>query len=122
MSTYFILGFPHVIALGVLAGILEFTPMAGWMIAATTIISVGFLTHSHGLVMAVLLGIWRMLMDYPIAPRVLGHELEIPPLLAIFTLMVGAPLSADFQESTFLYLWLLQFGLYCGALVVPTLR
>ena len=85
-----ILGFPHTIALGILAGILEFIPMAGWMIAATTIISVGVLTHSHWVWMAVLLGIWRMLMDYWIAPRVLGHELEIPPLLAIFTLMVGA--------------------------------
>jgi len=85
-----ILGFPHALALGLLAGILEFIPMAGWMIAATTMISVGILTHSHWIWMAVLLGIWRMLMDYWIALRVLGHELEIPPLLAIFTLMVGA--------------------------------
>ena len=59
------------------------------MIAAATIVAVGVLTHSHWIV-AALLGIWRMLMDYAIAPRVLGHELEIPPLLAIFTLMVGA--------------------------------
>ena len=85
-----ILGFPHALALGLLAGILEFIPMAGWMIAATAMISVGIITHSHWIWMAVLLGIWRMLMDYWIALRVLGHELEIPPLLAIFTLMVGA--------------------------------
>ena len=85
-----ILRFPYALALGLLAGILEFIPMAGWMIAAATMISVGVLTHSHWIWMAVLLGIWRMLMDYWIAPRVLGHELEIPPLLAIFTLMVGA--------------------------------
>jgi predicted PurR-regulated permease PerM len=36
-----------------------------------------------------LLGIWRISMDYGIAPRVMGHELEIHPLLAISTLMVG---------------------------------
>ena len=89
-ATLLILRFPYAIALGLLAGILEFIPMAGWMIAATTMISVGVITHSHWIWMAVLLGIWRMLMDYWIAPRVLGHELEIPPLLAIFTLMVGA--------------------------------
>ncbi|HVN20180.1 MAG TPA: AI-2E family transporter, partial [Dongiaceae bacterium] len=29
------------------------------------------------------------LMDYGISPRVMGHELEIHPLLAIFTVMVG---------------------------------
>jgi len=28
-------------------------------------------------------------MDYGISPRVMGHELEIHPLLAIFTVMVG---------------------------------
>jgi predicted PurR-regulated permease PerM len=29
------------------------------------------------------------LIDYWIAPAVMGHELEIHPLLAIFTVMVG---------------------------------
>jgi predicted PurR-regulated permease PerM len=84
-----ILRFPHAVTLGMLAGILEFIPIAGWMIAATTIVSVGALAHCHWVWMAALLGIWRMLIDYWIAPRVLGHELEIHPLLAIFTLMVG---------------------------------
>jgi len=84
------LRFPHPLALGVLAGTLEFIPIAGWMIAAVTIVSLGALVHAHWIWMAVLLGVWRMLMDYWIAPRVMGHELEIHPLLAIFTLMAGA--------------------------------
>jgi hypothetical protein len=41
------LGFPHWLALGVLAGILEFIPIAGWMMAATTITGFGVITHSH---------------------------------------------------------------------------
>jgi predicted PurR-regulated permease PerM len=28
-------------------------------------------------------------MDYGISPRVVGHEMEMHPLLAIFTVMVG---------------------------------
>ena len=36
-----ILRFPHAIALGVLAGVLEFIPMAGWITAAATIVAVG---------------------------------------------------------------------------------
>jgi predicted PurR-regulated permease PerM len=84
-----LLGFPNAIALGILAGILEFIPMAGWMTAAVTIVTAGILTHSHWIWMLALLGVWRILMDYAIAPRVMGHELEIHPLLAIFTLMVG---------------------------------
>jgi predicted PurR-regulated permease PerM len=84
-----ILGFPNAIALGILAGILEFIPVAGWMTAAATIVTAGVLTHSHWIWMLALLGVWRISMDYAIASRVMGHELEIHPLLAIFTLMVG---------------------------------
>jgi len=85
----FVLGFPNAIVLGVLAGILEFIPVVGWMTAAVTIVTAGVLTHSHWIWMLALLGVWRILMDYAIAPRVMGHELEIHPLLAIFALMVG---------------------------------
>ena len=83
------LGFPNAIALGILAGMLEFIPVVGWITAAATIVTAGVLTHSHWIWMLVLLAAWRILMDYGIAPRVMGHELEIHPLLAIFALMVG---------------------------------
>lgn len=83
------LDFPHPLALGVLAGVLEFIPVVGWMTAATTIVSAGALAHAHWIWMVAMLGVWRVLMDYLIAPRVMGHELEMHPLLAIFTLMVG---------------------------------
>jgi len=84
------LGVPHAVSLGILAGCLEFIPIAGWMIAAVTIVGVGVISHSHWIFIALLLGIWRILMDYWIAPRVFGRELEIHPLLAILTLMIGA--------------------------------
>ena len=87
--TTFLLGFPHALALGVMAGVLEFIPVAGWMTSASIIITIGALTHSHWIWMAALLGLWRMSMDYFISPRVVGHELEMHPLLAIFTVMVG---------------------------------
>jgi hypothetical protein len=52
--------------------------------------TVGMVTHAHWIWMAALLDLWRMVMDYGIAPRVLEHKLEIHPPLAIFTVMVGA--------------------------------
>jgi predicted PurR-regulated permease PerM len=88
-----VLGFPHAIGLGLLGGILEFIPVAGWIISAATIVSVGVLTHSHWIWMAALLGVWRMLMDYWIAPGIVGRELEFHPLLAIFTVMVGGAIG-----------------------------
>jgi predicted PurR-regulated permease PerM len=84
-----VLGFPNAIVLGVFAGMLEFIPVAGWITAAAIIVTAGVLTHAHWIWMLALLVVWRILMDYAIAPRVMGHELEIHPLLAIFTLMVG---------------------------------
>src|SRR5208282_5864154 len=47
------LRFPHPLALGVLAGTLEFIPIAGWIIAAATIVSLGALIHAHWIWMAV---------------------------------------------------------------------
>jgi predicted PurR-regulated permease PerM len=84
-----LLGFSSPLLLGLLAGILEFIPVAGWILAAATILTVGFVTHAHWIWMLLLLVVWRLFMDYLIAPKVMGHELELHPLLAIFTMMIG---------------------------------
>ena len=103
------LGYPHALALGLMAGVLEFIPIAGWITALITITTVGLATHSHWIWMAALLGLWRMIMDYWIAPRVMGHELEIHPLLAIFTVMVGGAVGGI-------------VGIYLSVPLVATLR
>jgi predicted PurR-regulated permease PerM len=84
-----LLRYPHFLALGLLAGVLEFIPVAGWMISAVAILGIGAMTHAHWIWMALVIALWRMLMDYGISPRVMGHELEIHPLMAIFAVMVG---------------------------------
>lgn len=89
LVTTLLLGFPDPVALSLLAGILEFIPVAGWMMAAATIVGAGAIAHAHWIWMLALLCLWRGLMDYGIAPRVMGHQLEMHPLLAIFTVMVG---------------------------------
>jgi predicted PurR-regulated permease PerM len=88
-----LLRFPHFLAVGLLAGVLEFIPVAGWMISAVAIISIGAMTHAHWIWMAILVGVWRILMDYWISPRVMGHELEIHPMMAIFAVMVGGAIG-----------------------------
>jgi predicted PurR-regulated permease PerM len=86
-------GFRHAIALGILGGVLEFIPLAGWITSAAVIVTVGALTHAHWIWVATLLGVWRLIMDYLISPRVVGHTLEIHPLLVIFAVMVGAKID-----------------------------
>jgi predicted PurR-regulated permease PerM len=89
-AAMFSLGFPNAISLGLLGGVLEFVPVAGWMSSAAVISAVGILTHRHWIWMAVLLGVWRMALDYFISPRVVGRNLEIHPLMVLFAVMVGA--------------------------------
>jgi predicted PurR-regulated permease PerM len=108
-ATMLLLGYRNALTLGVLAGILEFIPVAGWMIAAATIVTAGAIGHSHWIVMLILLCVWRVLMDYWISPRVMGHELEIHPLLAIFTVMVGGAVGGI-------------VGIYLSVPLVATLR
>jgi predicted PurR-regulated permease PerM len=97
------------LALEGLAGMLEFIPIAGWTMAATTITSFGVITRSHWIWMLGLLGIWRVVMDYAISPRVMGHQLEIHPLLAIFTVMAGGAVGGI-------------AGIYLSIPLVATLR
>ena len=66
--------------------------------------------------MAILLGIWRMLMDYWIAVRGLGDELGIPTVLAISTLMVTHDRRTSRSLPFSALLWL-RFVSSCGKLV-----
>jgi predicted PurR-regulated permease PerM len=109
LGTMLLLGFPNAFLLSVLAGMLEFIPVAGWMIAAATLVTAGALAHAHWIWMLGLLCLWRILMDYAISPRVMGHELEIHPLLAIFTVMVGGAIGGI-------------IGIYLSVPIVAALR
>lgn len=88
-----ILRFPHAVALSALGGILEFIPAAGWMTTAALIIGVGVVNHSHWVFMILLLVIWRITQNYFTYPRIMGRQLEIHPLAAIFAVLVGAEIG-----------------------------
>jgi predicted PurR-regulated permease PerM len=88
-----LLRFPHAITLGVVGGVLEFIPVVGWISTAAAIIGVGVVNHSHWIWMAALLGVWRVLVDYFVSPRIMGRHLEIHPLAAIFAVLVGAEIG-----------------------------
>jgi len=88
-----ILSFPHAVALAALGGVLEFIPAAGWMTTAALIIGVGVVNHSHWVFMILLLVIWRVTQNYFTYPRIMGRQLEIHPLAAIFAVLVGAEIG-----------------------------
>jgi predicted PurR-regulated permease PerM len=85
--------FPHAVALAALGGMLEFIPAAGWMTTAALIIGVGVVNHAHWLWMVLLLIIWRVTQNYFTYPKIMGRQLELHPLAAIFAVLVGAQLG-----------------------------
>jgi predicted PurR-regulated permease PerM len=93
LSAMILLRFPHAFALGALGGLLEFLPVLGWIATFAAIVGVGVVNHLHWIWMAVLLGLWRVIQDYFLTPRVMGSHLKIHPLAAIFALLVGAELG-----------------------------
>jgi predicted PurR-regulated permease PerM len=90
VATLLALHCPHAVALGLMGGFLEFIPVAGWLTTFAAILSVAMVSHSHWIWMAILLLCWRMLQDYLFCPRIMGRNLRIHPLAAIFAILVGA--------------------------------
>jgi predicted PurR-regulated permease PerM len=85
---------PYALALAAIAGILEFIPIAGPLLALGIIVGTAFATgYSHWLVLAGFWLVWRGVQDYVNAPRVMGKDLDLHPLLAIFAILVGGELG-----------------------------
>jgi predicted PurR-regulated permease PerM len=85
---------PYGTVLGVIAGVLEFIPLAGPLAAAVMILGVAFLTsYHHILLVAILLGAWRLFQDYFTSPRIMGKSLELHPLATIFAILAGGEVA-----------------------------
>lgn len=91
---FLLLGVPYWLALGILAGVLEFIPLAGPLTVAVIAAAVSSF-HSFGEVMLVLLflGVLRVLQDYIIYPRLIGHGIHLHPLAVILAILSGAELA-----------------------------
>lgn len=88
------IGVPNGLVLGFSAGLLEFIPTLGPIIAAVVILGVSFVFgYPHWLVILIFLGIWRGVQDYVIAPHVMGRHMELHPFLVIFAVLTGAELA-----------------------------
>lgn len=91
---FYLLGVPYALALGVMAGILEFIPLAGPLLAAATTVTV---TSFHSLSVAiwvlVFLVVLRIVEDYVIYPRLIGRGIHLHPFAIILAVLCGAELA-----------------------------
>jgi len=82
----------------------------GPLVGAIAILGVAFLTnYQHLLLVALFLGVWRIVQDYVTTPRLMGRRLQLHPLAVIFAVLVGGELAG-------------VIGVYLSIPVAATLR
>ncbi len=85
---------PFALMLGTAGGILEFIPVVGPLVAAFLILGVALLTgYPHWAVVLIFLIVWRTIQDYIVSPRVMGKNMELHPLAAIFGVLAGGEIA-----------------------------
>lgn len=85
---------PYALVLATAGGFMEFIPVVGPLVAAVVIMGVALLmSYSHWLVLLIFLGIWRLVQDYVVSPRILGKSMELHPLAAIFGVLAGGEIA-----------------------------
>jgi predicted PurR-regulated permease PerM len=85
---------PYALVLGTAGGVMEFIPVVGPLVAALLIVGVAVLmSYKHWLLMGLFLGVWRLIQDYVISPRVMGEKMELHPLAAIFGVLAGGEIA-----------------------------
>jgi predicted PurR-regulated permease PerM len=89
-----VLGIPYPVLLGVLAGLLEFIPFVGPLLLAIVAVAVAAL-HAPKLALwaAGFLGVFRVVEDYVIYPRLMRRGLHLHPLAVILAVLAGAELG-----------------------------
>jgi predicted PurR-regulated permease PerM len=83
-ACFWAIGLPYWLLVGVFAGVVEIVPVIGPLAAGVVAIGVGLSQSVH---LAVLAGIVvvavRLLEDYVVLPRVLGHSIGLSPLVVL---------------------------------------
>jgi predicted PurR-regulated permease PerM len=92
--SFAIMRMPYILVLSSTAGLLEFIPVVGPLVAAITIvISALLMSYPHWLALIIFLGVWRVIQDYVNSPRIMGRSTELHPLATIFGIMAGGEIA-----------------------------
>ena len=82
--SFWAIGLPFWLLLGVFAGIVEVVPVIGPLLAGAVAVGVGLTVSWHlGLFAGIVVLVVRQLEDYVVIPRVMGHVTGLSPLLVL---------------------------------------
>ncbi|HEY0101767.1 MAG TPA: AI-2E family transporter [Pyrinomonadaceae bacterium] len=91
---FILIGVPYALVLGILAGFLEFIPLAGPLVIFVLAVAVSSF-HSPGQALGVFifLAVLRVVHDYVTYPRIIGQGIHLHPLAVILAILCGAELA-----------------------------
>jgi predicted PurR-regulated permease PerM len=105
--SFWAIGMPFWLLLGVFAGIVEIVPVIGPLLAGAIAVAVGLTVSWHlALFAGIIVLVVRQLEDYVVIPRVMGHVTGLSPLLVLvsvscigllfggFYVLLATPLTA----------------------------
>ncbi|MBD0369458.1 MAG: AI-2E family transporter [Pyrinomonadaceae bacterium] len=91
---FYLIGMPYWLALGIVAGLLEFIPLVGPLtIAIVSALIASFYSFNQSLLVLLFLGVLRIVHDYVVYPRIIGQGIHLHPLAVILSILAGAELA-----------------------------
>ncbi len=87
-------GVPYALLLGGISAILEFIPVVGPLVASATVLIVaGASGYQHLTWILIFLVVFRLFQDYVLSPYLMGHGVELHPLLVLFGVLAGEKIA-----------------------------
>ena len=91
---FILLGVPYALVLGIIAGVLEFIPLAGPLVVGIlAVIVASFHSAASAVGVLVFLVVLRIVHDYVTYPRIIGSGIHLHPLAVILAILCGAELA-----------------------------
>lgn len=91
---FFAIGVNYWLALGILAGMLEFIPLAGPLtVLVVAVLVASFESPGQALAVFVFLLMLRIVHDYVIYPRIIGQGIHLHPLAVVLAILCGEELA-----------------------------
>ena len=89
-----VIGVPYALLLAGIAGVLEFIPVVGPLVAAATVLIVaGAAGYPHLMWIVVFVILFRFFQDYVLSPYLMGQGVELHPLLVLFGVLAGEQIA-----------------------------
>ncbi len=88
---HFVFHLKYALVIAIVSGVLEIIPVLGPLMAISTAVVIGVAQHGTQVALPIFLCYWvaRLVEDYLVVPRFIGHVVELHPLAIIFAVLVG---------------------------------